>query len=428
VRDPSPGETGRAEATQRAVPPQLAIEGPGEEGWLDAEERGALTPAGLVERAYAIQALVASHAEAAERARKPVTAAWDAIRATGCFYHFVPKRYGGLEFGVEAWVDAMLPIAEACASTGWVTAFNCEHNFLAALFPEAAQDEFFAGERYIVAPGVSNPIGVAERAPGGYRVSGAYKFGSCVMHANWVLALAIIPGEDPPAPRWFALRAEEVRVLDTWYVDGMAGTGSNDIAFENAFVPEHRVLTGEDMRSGTSAGAALHSSHLFRMPAIPLLALATSIPAVGCARAAVRIQRDRMAAGRTTFASQTRQADKASAQVRLARAELLAQSAELCVRDAARRLEALGRDGDGKNAPARLRLVAQLAQSSVHARAAVAAVMEGAGASAHFAGSPLQRIHRDLHVISSHLIHDHDTIAEQLGRQMLGLEPTSAMY
>src|SRR3546814_3451522 len=53
-----------------------------------------------------------------EALRRPVDAVWNAIRKTGVFYHFVPRRYGGLEFDIDSFIDAMLPIAEGCASTG----------------------------------------------------------------------------------------------------------------------------------------------------------------------------------------------------------------------------------------------------------------------------------------------------------------------
>src|SRR3546814_4293454 len=98
-----------------------------------------------------------------EALRRPVDAVWNAIRKTGVFYHFVPRRYGGLEFDIDSFIDAMLPIAEGCASTGWVTAFCVEHNWMLAQFPETLQDETFGGDfPYLIAPGATHPPGVAQ--------------------------------------------------------------------------------------------------------------------------------------------------------------------------------------------------------------------------------------------------------------------------
>src|SRR3546814_13503616 len=91
---------------------------PKEKDWLSREELAALTPEELVRRTTALKPLVATHAAECEALRRPVDAVWNAIRKTGVFYHFVPRRYGGLEFDIDSFIDAMLPIAEGCASTG----------------------------------------------------------------------------------------------------------------------------------------------------------------------------------------------------------------------------------------------------------------------------------------------------------------------
>jgi hypothetical protein len=78
------------------------------------EQLATVTPNGLVNRTVALKPLLAANSREAERLRRPVDAVWDALRASGIFYHFVPKMYGGLEFGVDAFIDAMLPLAEDC--------------------------------------------------------------------------------------------------------------------------------------------------------------------------------------------------------------------------------------------------------------------------------------------------------------------------
>ena len=85
--------------------------------WLSREELAALTPEELVRRTTALKPLVAAHAAECESLRRPVDAVWDAIRKSGVFYHFVPRRYGGLEFDIDSFIDAMLPIAEVKSSS-----------------------------------------------------------------------------------------------------------------------------------------------------------------------------------------------------------------------------------------------------------------------------------------------------------------------
>ena len=80
----------------------------------------------------------------------------------------------------------------------------------------------------------------------------------------------------------------DLEVDDTWYVDGMIGTGSNDSVIDGAFVPTERVTSMFEMVEGRAAGSRLHAGPLYHTPMTPSLLLAGSLPVVGQARAAVR--------------------------------------------------------------------------------------------------------------------------------------------
>lgn len=53
-------------------------------------------------------------------------------------------------------------------------------------------------------------------------------------------------------------------------------------------------------------------------------------------------------------------------------------------------------------------------------------MVEGAGASVHFADSPLGRIHRDLVTLKGHVVYDWDRAAQLAGKLELGIEPGPA--
>jgi len=395
--------------------------------WLSRAELDALTPAALTERTRALKPLLAAHAREAEACRHPVDAAWNAIRRTGAFYHLVPRRYGGLEFGVDAFIDAMLPLGEACASTGWVAAFCVEHNWMLAQFPKEAQDEIFGASPYVIAPGVTTPPGRVTRAKGGYRLTGQWKWGTGVMHADWVLAAgALLEDGAPPKVMFFAVPVGEVRILDTWHVDGMIGTGSNDIAIDDVFVPEHRTLDMALMREGATPGAQLHDNPIYRMPMLPFLALTAAIPAIGAARAAVAFFRDRLRQ-RPVFGSDLKQADKPAAQMRLAMADMHARNAEMLVRDVGHKVLALGADRRAHIVEERIGLRLQIAYAVDLCRTAIRLVSEASGAGAHFTDNPLQRALRDINVMASHVVYDLDAATEAQGRALVGLPPNSAL-
>lgn len=397
--------------------------------WLPRAELDALTPEELVRRTTALKPLVAAHALECEELRRPVDAVWNAIRKTGCFYHFVPKRYGGLEFDIDSFIDAMLPIAEGCGSTGWVTAFCVEHNWMLAQFPEKFQDETFGGDfPYIIAPGATNPPGVAEPVEGGYRLSGVWKWGTGVMHADWVLLVGMVPGESPPRQLFLGLPAADVEVLDTWDVAGMAGTGSNDIRCRDIFVPEHRVMDMGEMRNGCAPGAAIHAHNpVYRMPMTPFLAITAAIAAVGVARSAIDHFKERIGV-RTLLGTTTKQIEKPAAHMRLGEAAAMTETAEMILREVGRRNVALAsQEGLVRNED-RIALRAQVALAMDMCRRAIRLVVEGAGSSAHMTSSPLQRALRDINVMASHVVYDFDAATELHGRALIGLGPNSPVF
>lgn len=147
-------------------------------------------------------------------------------------------------------MDIGMILGEACISTGWVTTFCMEHNWLLSLYNQEAQDEIFGKQPYIIAPGALAPNGTATPVEGGYRVTGHWEWGTGVMHADWVMVGAITPGKDAPTLNMFIIPRDQVEVLDTWHTAGMVATGSNDIKVSDVFVPAHLAQDISEMRDG----------------------------------------------------------------------------------------------------------------------------------------------------------------------------------
>ena len=157
------------------------------------------------------------------------------------FRSFVPKQYGGYEIDLDLFVDIGVAVSEACPSTGWITTFYMEHNWLLGLFDEELQREIFTAQPFILAPGTVNPSGEATPRGGRLRALGAL----AVRHGRRPCGLGDLvghgAGEEAPMSRMFLVPVGEVEVKDTWHVDGMAATGSRDIVARSVFVPDRRV-------------------------------------------------------------------------------------------------------------------------------------------------------------------------------------------
>jgi alkylation response protein AidB-like acyl-CoA dehydrogenase len=349
-----------------------------------------------------------------------------ALEETGIYRYFVPKKYGGYEFSLESFMDIGMILGEACISTGWVTTFCMEHNWLLALYNEAAQDDIFGRQPYIIAPGALAPNGMAKPVEGGYRLSGSWEWGTGVMHADWVMLGAIMPkeGSDTPTLGMFVIPRDEVEVIDTWHTAGMVGTGSNDIRAEDVFVPAHRTQDIMDLRDGCSPGSRLHESPLYAMPMLPVLGLTAAAPLVGGARKAVQLFQERLSE-RIVYGTGTRQGEKPAAQIRLGILDERMTMLEVMLKATAREVAAWGERREPCPDPERARLRLRIGLMAREARDIVRDAVEASGAHAHFLDNPLQRILRDVQTASCHTVFDLELAAEQYGRMLVGLEPNA---
>jgi 3-hydroxy-9,10-secoandrosta-1,3,5(10)-triene-9,17-dione monooxygenase len=368
---------------------------------------------GLLERVRALVPLVAERAADAEQQRKPDDDVIDALKASGVFKSFVPRRFGGYEIDLELFLDVGVAVSEACASTGWITTFYMEHNWLLGMFAPEVQAEIFSQRPYVLAPGSVNPKdGNATPKGDGYELTGRWRFGTGVVHADWVLLSGRIATEPQGMPRMFLVRPEAIEVHDTWYVDGMAATGSRDIVANAVFVPERQVSLRP---MGVSPPA---DDYLARIPVPPMLSLTAAIPSLGAARRAVELFR-RLLAERTPFGSQKTQAHRGPAQVRLANALAETRAAETVLRAVARELTAHARGGPQISVQDQIQMRLTIAHVVRDCRKVVRDVMEGSGASVHYLDHELSRISRDVQMMGAHTVFDLDLVAEQCGRALL---------
>lgn len=395
--------------------------------FLPQEELNSLTPEELIARTTALKPLVAERALSAEQNRKPDDDVWNALRKSGYFYTYVPRKHGGLEFDPDTYISATLPIAEACPSTGWTACFALEHNWFIAQMPEATQAEVWGATPYVIAPSAAFPPGKATPVEGGYRLSGHWKWGTVVMHADWIMVQALEhPQDGPPIPRMMLIPADQAEVIDTWQMAGMAATGSNDIVVDDVFVPEGYQFAVPPCRSGRGLGREIYGPGLYGSPMLPNLCVTASIPALGAAREAVNLLKERLkvhvkkGSGGTSI-------EKPAAQMRLARADLLARAAERTIRSAARENLLVGDLDEPEQTVERIRLRAEIAIAVQQCVEAVRTCCEAAGSSIHALDNPMNRLLRDVQVMQSHVVYDLDLATELHGLALLDLPPNSVL-
>jgi alkylation response protein AidB-like acyl-CoA dehydrogenase len=193
----------------------------------------------------------APEAEALRRAPPDLV---EKLKAAGVFRIYVPRSHGGLELDFPEGLKVLSEVAKADGSAGWTVMIGAASAPILSRMPRQTFDKVFAdyGPNLIQAGLAGAPRGRAERAPGGYRVSGEWPFSSGCEHADFIIGACVVTenGEPvagpieggPPLVRIVGLPAPDWTIRDTWTVAGLKGTGSHTTALNEVFVPEAQTL------------------------------------------------------------------------------------------------------------------------------------------------------------------------------------------
>ncbi|TFV54304.1 acyl-CoA dehydrogenase [Mycobacterium sp. PS03-16] len=358
-----------------------------------------------LETARGLRDLVRAEAADSEARRTLSPAIIDAMWACGLMSAFNPAEAGGTEPSFAQMIETWIEMAWQDGSFGWIGIANLPSSFAAACYlpDDGFAEVFTAHDNRVTMGGQFFPNGQGHAVSGGYRLSGAWSFGSGTGHSEYVAA-GFLPMDDGemrwlsegvPDMRVAVLPRAEVTFTDGWHVQGLRGTGSYDYRVEDVFVPNHRtfaLFTRAPLRGRSPAT---------RMGLMPVTAAGHAAWALGVAKsmlddveelAATKVRMSDMAslAGRPTF------------QKGLAHHVAAWRAARLLVLDAFGTAEAAVAGG----ADLTPRLRADMRVAAVYATDTARACAEWAhlvaGATAIRDGSRLERAFRDMYTGTQH--------------------------
>jgi len=185
---------------------------------------------------------------------------------------WIPREFGGVEAAPVEALGTVENLSYADGSTGWVfMALQVAMGSAAAYLPAGTAKELFGKGKWPLIAGQGAPLankGVA--APGGYRLSGNWSYGSGLLHSSWIHTGASIfdgaaqrmrPDGKLPEVRIFILPVSESRLTGNWDVMGLRATGSVDYTIDNVFVPEeytHMQTASEPIHGGSIFTLAIY--------------------------------------------------------------------------------------------------------------------------------------------------------------------------
>jgi alkylation response protein AidB-like acyl-CoA dehydrogenase len=381
---------------------------------------------GLLERAAALVPMLRENAVAAENARRLPAEHYDALSEAGILRMMVPKRFGGYEADFQTQCDVLAELARGCPSTSWVATIFSAMGWLAAAFPDEAQEEIFA-DRDPRISGVFSPTGTAVRKDGGLEASGRWAFNTGCHGSRWTVLNAILETDDgAPCPTCIIVPSDQLTVLDDWYASGMAATGSNTVVAEDVFVPAHRTLPLPEMTEGRYPARHNSDGTFFNLSVAPVLIVNAGGTPVGIARGAFDAFMERLPGRSITFTDYTSQAEAPVTHLKLGEAALKIESADAHVRRACAILD--GHTGGPLSVEARIKCRAHVSHATGLAREVVDTLFSASGASSIQPQVPIQRFQRDIQALANHGIMSPSTTTELYGRFLCGLEPNTTLY
>ncbi len=373
--------------------------------------------------ARSLRALTAEEAARAERDRtlteRSVAALWD----SGLMHLFNPVEAGGSEPTFAEMIDTWIELAWQDGSLGWIGIANLPSAAACAAYlpPEGFAEVFTAHANRVTVGGQFFPNGLGETVEGGYRVSGAWNFGSGTGHAEYVAAGFIpvvdgemVVGDDGIPPLLVAvIPRSEIVFTDGWHVQGLKGTGSYDYNTTDVFVPESRVfeLFTRSPERGTSAA--------FRMGLIPITAAGHAAWALGVAKSMLDDVAE-LAMTKVRMGDDGALANRATFQKGLAHHTAMWKAARLLVLDTFAGVERVVSDGGDLTPTMRADLRVAATYATEASREVVQWAHLAAGTAAIREGSRLERAFRDLYTGTQHVFIGEKTYTDA-ARIYLGL-------
>jgi alkylation response protein AidB-like acyl-CoA dehydrogenase len=337
----------------------------------------------------------------------------------------LPQDLGGADVAPLEYLRLIEQLARTDGSIAWNFAIGAGSALYGGYLPLERSRALFVDANCCIA-GAYAPMGRAEIVHGGYRVSGRWGWASGVDQARWmVLGFTVVSRDESqeggtrrPEVRQALAPREAFRVLDSWHVNGMRGTGSAEYEVDDLFIPaENTFQVFKDKPH--------HPAPIFNMPGAFFAAAIASVPLGIAQGAADGLKRLAMVKPASRGRSSLR--EQAFAHYAVAKAEALAQSGSVYLHHAMADIWRGVLAGDELDIARR----ARARRACVHAAEASAEAVDlccrAAGGDALFQAQPFERALRDVRAAAAHIVLQRSAM-EDVGRTAFGLDPLFPIF
>lgn len=335
-----------------------------------------------------------------------------------------PKRFGGPELPFGAHTDVAMELARHCSSTGWVVGILGSHDWwLAKCHPDVQEEIWGADSRAWVAGAFAYERAEPVKVNGGYRLSGEWVFGSGVLENGWFAVMAPVPQDGGGKnPTMMILPSTDFTVKRVWDPPGLAGTGSDNVVVDGAFVPEHRTVSFLDLNERKSVGQSANPGWTYNLPMPRVVQYSVAGPVIGMARAALEAFCDNIKS-RSSYVDRARLQGFATLQARVAESAAEIDAAKDVYDADMRLMRDIAENDRDMTQHEQYRIRRNCAYLSLLCRRATHRLAEALGAGGLKNSNLVHQFNLDVLAATGHQALSWDGNATPYGKLLLGLDP-----
>lgn len=369
--------------------------------------------------------LRAATGETDELARTPDHIA-DQMQDAGVWLMTVPRAFGGLQASLMTWMRTVTEIGRGDGGIAWGVTLNSAAGWMAAnLYPRRVVDEVFAQPGVRSAGVFSGRACTAHRVEGGIHVDkGTWFFNSGVYQADWnLLGVPMFDAAGEVAGPGIALvPMKDVKLLHDWDPSGLRGSGSTNVAMENVFIPDERIVSLAACNAGTQPKAfpGEASCHLAFGP---LMVVVLAFPVLGLGLHMLEAFLGAVPKRDIKLTLYTRQGEAAATHLQVGEASARLDAARTVIEAACRDLEQWAERREIMPKTERARITRDTAFANQLAWQAIDLLASSAGGSWAWKSSEMNRVWQDAKVAVMHPFVNLASNLEMYGRMRLGIEP-----
>ncbi len=345
--------------------------------------------------------MIAAAGDRIEKERKVTPEVMKALHEAKLFRLLMPRSIGGSEADPLSYMQVLEEVSAADASTGWCLGQGLGCSLASAFVERAVAAEIFDKPDGVLAWGPPNGA-KAVRTKGGYRVTGRGRFASGSPNATWFGGHSEVCNEDGspakdakghPVMRTMLFPARDCEIIKVWDVIGLRGTGSDDYAVKDLFVPDAHTTWRDSVPDRTEKGP------LYNIPLLTMYGMGFSGVAQGIART-VLDEFMKVAQGKKASGSSVPLCENAVIQSQTAQAVAKLLSGRAFLVKMIKEFYQASAAGGDFSLDLRAKLRISITWSMQQAKDVVDFCYHAAGTNAIFEKNPFERRFRDIHTVT----------------------------